>query len=93
MTILYFILLIGVLIFVHELGHFLFAKLFNVKVLKFSLGFGPRMLGFRKGETDRAIADLTQAISFDARNAGLYVSLGYAHLASRNAQAAIKAAR
>ncbi|MCA9665768.1 MAG: RIP metalloprotease RseP [Myxococcales bacterium] len=56
MTILYFILLIGVLIFVHELGHFLFAKLFNVKVLKFSLGFGPRMLGFRKGETEYVIA-------------------------------------
>ena len=52
----YFVLLIGVLIFVHETGHFLFAKLFDVKVLKFSLGFGPRMLGFRRGETDYVVA-------------------------------------
>lgn len=56
MTILYFVLLIGVLIFVHEMGHFLFAKLFDVKVHKFSLGFGPRALGFRKGETDYCVA-------------------------------------
>lgn len=56
MIVLYFILFIGVLIFVHEIGHFIFAKLFNVKVLKFSLGFGPRMLGFRKGETEYCVA-------------------------------------
>lgn len=56
MTILYFILLIGVLIFIHEMGHYIFAKLFDVKVLKFSLGFGPRALGFRKGETDYVVA-------------------------------------
>ena len=52
MTLVYFILFIGPLIFVHEFGHFLFAKLFDVKVLKFSLGFGPRAIGFRKGETE-----------------------------------------
>lgn len=52
----YFIVLIGVLIFIHEMGHFLFAKLFNVKVLKFSLGFGPRLFGFRKGETDYCVS-------------------------------------
>jgi regulator of sigma E protease len=56
MTILYFVLLIGVLIFVHEMGHFLFAKLFDVKVLKFSLGFGPRAAGIRRGETDNVVA-------------------------------------
>lgn len=56
MTLLYFILLVGVLIFVHELGHFLLAKLFNVKVLKFSLGFGPAALGFRRGETEYCVA-------------------------------------
>jgi regulator of sigma E protease len=56
MTIVYFIILIGVLIFVHELGHFLFAKLFDVKVLRFSLGFGPRAGGFRRGETDYVVA-------------------------------------
>ena len=56
MTFVYFILFIGVLIFVHEMGHFIFAKLFDVKVLKFSLGFGPRALGFRRGETEYCVA-------------------------------------
>lgn len=46
------VVLLGGLIFVHELGHFLVAKAFRVKVLTFSLGFGPRIFGFRKGETD-----------------------------------------
>jgi regulator of sigma E protease len=50
--ILFFVILLGVLIFVHELGHFLLAKAFGVKVFKFSLGFGPRLVGFRKGETE-----------------------------------------
>lgn len=52
MTLLSAIVLLGILIFVHELGHFIFAKLMNVKVLKFSLGFGPRLLGKRYGETE-----------------------------------------
>ena len=56
MTLLYFIIFIGVLIFVHEMGHFIFAKLFDVKVLKFSLGFGPRAFGFRKGETEYCVS-------------------------------------
>jgi len=56
MTIVYFILFIGVLIFVHEMGHFIFAKLFDVKVLKFSLGFGPRAVGFNRGETEYVVA-------------------------------------
>ncbi len=56
MILVYFILFVGVLIFVHEMGHFIFAKLFDVKVLKFSLGFGPRAVGFRKGETDYCVA-------------------------------------
>jgi len=46
------VILLGGLVFVHELGHFLVAKAFRVKVLTFSLGFGPKILGFRKGETD-----------------------------------------
>lgn len=46
-----FILVLGILIFFHELGHFLVAKLFGVKVLKFSLGFGPKVIGRRWGET------------------------------------------
>lgn len=46
------VVLLGVLILVHELGHFLFAKLFDVKVLRFSLGFGPRLFGLTHGETE-----------------------------------------
>src|SRR4029450_5139312 len=46
------VVLLGVLILVHELGHFVFAKLFDVKVLRFSLGFGPRIVGFTWGETE-----------------------------------------
>jgi len=55
-TILYFVLLVGVLIFIHELGHFLFAKLFDVHVKKFSLGFGPRAVGFKFRETDYCVS-------------------------------------
>ena len=47
----YFVILIGLLVFIHEAGHFLFAKLFKVKVHVFSLGFGPKLIGFQKGET------------------------------------------
>ncbi len=46
------IILLGVLIFVHELGHFLVAKWSGVGVLKFSLGFGPRLIGRKIGETE-----------------------------------------
>ena len=45
------ILGIGFLIFVHELGHFLVAKWCKVRVEAFSLGFGPVLLGFRRGDT------------------------------------------
>ncbi|MEZ4271470.1 MAG: RIP metalloprotease RseP [Myxococcota bacterium] len=54
----WFLLLIGALNFFHELGHFLVAKACNVKVLKFSLGFGPRLLGFQRGETEYCISAL-----------------------------------
>lgn len=50
-TVLVFILILVVLIFVHELGHFLTAKLFGVKVLEFGIGFPPRLFSFRRGET------------------------------------------
>ena len=46
------VILLGVLIFVHELGHFLMAKRAGVGVLKFSLGFGPRIIGKKIGETE-----------------------------------------
>jgi regulator of sigma E protease len=48
--------LLGVLIFVHELGHYAMAKLFAVRVETFSLGFGKRLWGFRRGETDYRIS-------------------------------------
>src|SRR5688572_29321694 len=56
MDVVYFIVLVGVLIFVHESGHFLWAKLFGVRVLTFSLGFGPRVAGFTRGGTDYVLA-------------------------------------
>ncbi len=56
MTILYFIIALGLLIFVHELGHFIIAKRAGVCVEVFSLGFGPRILGFRLGDTDYRIS-------------------------------------
>lgn len=55
-TVFSFVLVLGLLIFVHELGHFLFAKLFGVKVLKFSLGFGPRLCGKVVGDTEYVIS-------------------------------------
>ena len=57
-TLFSFILVLGLLIFVHELGHFLFAKLFRVRVLKFSLGFGPKIAGKVIGETEYVISAL-----------------------------------
>ncbi|MBI4820209.1 MAG: RIP metalloprotease RseP [Deltaproteobacteria bacterium] len=51
-----FVLFIGTLIFVHELGHFVAAKFFGIKVLKFSLGFGQPLFKFTKGETIYQVA-------------------------------------
>ena len=58
MTFFWAIVLLGVLIFIHELGHFLFAKLLGVRVLKFSMGFGPKLLGFKRKETEYLISAL-----------------------------------
>lgn len=46
------LVLIGVMILIHELGHFWAARFFDVRVDTFSFGFGPRLFGFKKGETD-----------------------------------------
>ena len=54
----WFIILIGALIFFHELGHFLVAKACDVKVLRFALGFGPKLFGFAKGETEYQVRAL-----------------------------------
>lgn len=56
MDLLYFVVLVSALIFVHELGHFAWAKIFGVKVLTFSLGFGPKLLRFRGKETEYCIS-------------------------------------
>jgi regulator of sigma E protease len=52
MTVLATIIVLGVLVFVHELGHFLMAKLFGVRVEAFSLGFPPKLLHKKIGDTD-----------------------------------------
>src|SRR5687767_13437756 len=51
-----FVIVLGVLIFVHEAGHFLVAKLFRVRVLVFSFGFGKRLFGFRHRDTDYRVS-------------------------------------
>lgn len=51
MTIIYFVLVLGLTIFIHELGHFLFAKKAGIYVYEFSLGMGPRIVSFKKAET------------------------------------------
>ena len=48
MTLLYFILMLGIIVFIHELGHFLWAKKFGVYCYEFSLGFGPKLFSFRR---------------------------------------------
>ena len=55
-SILAFIFVLGVLIFVHELGHFMMARRIGVRVLTFSLGFGPKLLSFRRGDTEYCIS-------------------------------------
>ena len=56
LTLLAFVFVIGVLVFVHELGHFLAARRVGIRVLAFSIGFGPRLLGFTRGGTEYKIA-------------------------------------
>jgi regulator of sigma E protease len=57
-TLLAFAFVLGVLIFVHELGHFLAAKRVGIRVLKFQLGFNPTLLSVRRGDTEYAIGAL-----------------------------------
>jgi regulator of sigma E protease len=52
----YFIIIIGVLVLVHELGHFLAAKAFGMRVDRFSIGFPPRAFGKKIGETDYCVS-------------------------------------
>jgi regulator of sigma E protease len=55
-TILAFLFVLGVLVFVHELGHFLAARRLGVRVLTFSLGFGPKLLKIRRGDTEYCVS-------------------------------------
>lgn len=50
-TLLAAIFVFGLLIFVHELGHFIFAKLTGMRVDEFAIGFGPKLIGLQRGET------------------------------------------
>ncbi|MBW2120310.1 MAG: RIP metalloprotease RseP [Deltaproteobacteria bacterium] len=50
------IIVLGVLVFIHELGHFLVAKVLGIGVLRFSIGFGKKVVGWRRGETEYQIA-------------------------------------
>jgi regulator of sigma E protease len=67
MTVLATIIVLGVLIFVHELGHFGAAKLVGVEVQRFSIGLGPKLFGFKWGETEYV---------FSAIPLGGYVKMG-----------------
>ena len=51
-TTLAFVVVLGIIIFVHEFGHLITAKAFGMRVFVFSFGFGKRLLGFKWGETD-----------------------------------------
>ncbi len=53
-----FLLMIGFVIIVHELGHFVGAKLLKMRVDEFSIGFGPKIIGFKKGETQYKLAPI-----------------------------------
>jgi regulator of sigma E protease len=55
-TLLAFAFVLGVLVFVHELGHFLMARWHGVRVLVFSLGFGPKLLKVKRGDTEYAVS-------------------------------------
>ncbi len=55
-SLLAFVFVLGVLIFVHELGHFLMARRIGVRVLTFSLGFGPKLIAVRRGDTEYCIS-------------------------------------
>jgi regulator of sigma E protease len=58
MTLIYFLIVIGILVFVHEAGHFIMAKRAGVRVEKFSLGMGPKLVGRKWGDTEYVISAL-----------------------------------
>ena len=77
----YFILALGPLIFVHELGHFLLAKFFGVRVEKFSLGFGPKLYGKKIGETEYLLSAFPLGGYVKMFGEGGYIEGGEVHTA------------
>ena len=67
-----FIVLVGVMVVVHEFGHFLVAKLCGVRVEAFSVGFGPRLFGIKYGDTDYKVCllPLGRICEDDGRESG-----------------------
>ncbi len=57
-TVVIFLLALGILVVVHEWGHYIMAKLSGIWVEKFSIGFGPKIIGFKKGDTDFRVAPI-----------------------------------
>src|SRR3990167_187101 len=57
-TVIIFTICLGILIFVHEFGHFIMARLKGIRVLKFSLGFGPKIIGKKVGDTEYLLSAL-----------------------------------
>ena len=55
-TLLAFVIVFGILVFVHEFGHFFMAKFIGIRVEVFSFGYGHRLFGIKKGETDYRIS-------------------------------------
>ena len=60
MTILATVIVLGVLIFVHELGHFWAAKAVGIEVERFSIGLGPKVFGFTRGETELSLIHISE---------------------------------
>ena len=77
----YFILALGPLIFVHELGHFLLAKFFGVRVEKFSLGFGPKLYGKKIGDTEYLLSAFPLGGYVKMFGEGGYIEGGEVHTA------------
>lgn len=55
LNLIYFVIVLGVIVLVHEFGHFIFAKMFGIYVYEFAIGMGPRLFHFKKGETEYSI--------------------------------------
>src|ERR1700758_5024519 len=54
----YFVIVIGFMVLIHEFGHYAVAKMLGVRVEQFAIGFGKRLFGFRKGDTDYRVSAL-----------------------------------